>query len=227
LSDHLSIVIGQPGPKPAQNICIENGYHEIGFHSRRRIMLRPWAYSLKRKTLFASIRRKLGYIRRENDSNSKSDRYVKSPTLNNDNDKKQESSGIFFKQSLTHEKWILDEPTSTQHPRKYGEWEEHEFMLKYFDELRGNSEKRRSVLFMSGDKILDADMWNLFIEASRSSKQDYIEIFTCDKKLDILLQKMGAWHIHEAPIISKGLDKSDNLQIQAWDRENWTYLANG
>ena len=227
LSSRLPIVFGHPGPQAAQKICRKNGYQEIGFHARRRILLRPWSYSLKRRRLLNGFRH--GIIRRvraafASDAISQDD--LTQPA--SEQDLQQEAGpSVYFRQSQEYAAWILSQPVGSAYQREYGEWDDSKLKIKYFDERVQNGEQKRSVLFISGNEILDAGQWRGFVEDSRAARRDYIEIFTTDQALDMLLSQMGAWLIQEAPILVTGMDVRTKIQVQAWDRENWTFLADG
>jgi len=227
LSRYEPIMFGHPGPQIARDICIKNGYRPIGFHSRRRLILCRWSYHWKRGTLFQALKNKL--IQKEmlpGVSNTRQN--VQNTSGKSDNLRDKESSSqAHLVQTEYYEKWIQSQPVSNSFRREYGEWHRKGCRIKYFDERITNREKRRSVLFLDGEDITESDIWNAFLANAREAKQDYIEIFTTDRKLDALLHQMGAWHIYEAPIMVQGLDLRPMMFcVQPWDRENWTYLAN-
>jgi hypothetical protein len=221
LSSHLPIIFGHPGPDVAQKLCHRNGYQALGFQSRRRIILRRWSYNWKRKNLINSIKNRFTSSK---DNNQHQDD-LRGAYPEGIEPREINTSSIHFKSTPLYEKWIQSQPIGSGFTRKYGEWIEQDINIKYFDDKLQNGEKKRSVLMISGENVLDANMWNLFINISKAAGQDYIEIFTTNKKLDELLIQLGAWHIYEPPILAKGLGEATHVQIQAWDRENWTYLA--
>ena len=226
LSRYEPIMFGHPGPQIAQDICIKNGYQSIGFHSRRRLILNRWSYYWKRGALFQILKSKLiQKLMLSSVSNT-------GQTIRNANGKSGNLSDnepflrAHFVQTEYHEKWIQSQPVSNSFERKYGEWYGKGYCIKYFDERITNREERRVVLFIDGEDITAPGVWYPFIASAREAYRDYIEIFTTNRKLDSLLTQMGAWHIHEAPIMVRGLDGDPMLFfIQPMDRENWTYLS--
>jgi GNAT superfamily N-acetyltransferase len=226
LSDYERIMFGHPGPQAAQIICAKNKYKQIGFHSRRRLILRRWSYHWKRGVLYSTLKDKI---------------YNKLLTFSNVNNPKQkarnefessrgysniESVSVNFVQSAYHENWTLNQPIAKPFKREIGEWNKGKNVIKYFDEQLENGERRRSLLFIDGENILDTDVWGSFIDDAKKEHQDYIEVFTTNRELDELFHTLGAWNIFEAPIIVRGFNsKLVNIELQPWDRENWSNLS--
>ena len=226
LSEYEAIMFGHPGPKLAQSICMKNGYKPIGFHSRRRLILRKWSYNIKRGNLYSGI---FGKVKMKLSSGVKAKPIHQVNDIDLENTKLTDKENLImgnFAQTNDYENWVLNQPVAKQFKRENGEWKGNRCFVKYFDEQMENGEKRRLVLFMDGENIDSVDNMNSFINDTRKAKQDYIEIFTTNKQLDSLLHHMGAWYIKEAPIMVRGLNsESMNFHIQPWDRENWTYLS--
>ena len=226
LSDYEPIMFGHPGPKPAHKIAFRNGYMRIGFHSRRRILLRKWSYSWKRGILISGIVNKVKTNLRINrrQINVESNEPIKpASTIRID---KRVSSGCFFVQPNSYENWIKSQPIAKSCTRSHGVWRRNGSNVNYFDEQLVNREKRRLVLSINGEPSFDVDNILKFIADAKTSKMDYIEIFTTNRIIDSILRRMGAWSIEEPPILVRGLDAdSMSFQIQPWDRENWTFLA--
>ena len=226
LSEYEPIMFGHPGPKTAQKICLNNDYKKIGFQSRRRLILRRWSYNWKRGVLFQGI---LINVKRKLFRNTTFGTIQKEEESHHENIPDNQRENIYrseFLQSELYENWVHNQPINKNFKRKSGLWESDGCVIKYFDEQITNNEKRRSVLFMDSGDLTNRHMWNSFIEDTRRAKQDYIEIFITDKKIDSIFQELGAWKIHEAPIMVRGLDvDSMDIQIQPWDREGWTNLS--
>jgi len=226
LSDHESIVFGHPGPQKAQAICQKNDYQSVGFHARRRLVLRRWSYHRKRGSLFPGIssilkRKVLGA------PGPKTTASNSGPLLEVEKGAEVPTPLFTFRQSPAYEDWIRQQPVSSSYQREFGQWHDQGCLIKYFDEILKNGERRRSVLYISGENCEKQTAWEAFLQVSQASKQDYIEIFTTNRKLDQLLYGLGALQIHEPPIVVRGLYKAGDNVIQAWDRENWTFLADG
>ncbi len=226
LSDHEQIMFGHPGPKRAQSICLSNGYDLIGFHSRRRLVLRPWVYQWKRGNLFSVLRSKLHKkTSKKPDMKDNEQNTVDMP------DRvceiiKSEPTAAKFVRNEDYENWVQTQPIANKYTRKSALWEGDGCSIIFFDEKITNGEKRRLILHMEGEGLLSIDAWTSFIIDTRKAKRDYIEIFTTNKRIDSIFQKMGAWKIEEAPIMVRGLDtRTLKFKIHPWDRENWTYLA--
>jgi GNAT superfamily N-acetyltransferase len=226
LSDYEIIMFGHPGPKLAHDICMENGYRSIGFHSRRRLIIRRWSYHRKRGTLFHALKDKI--IKKvmtnfvvndvEQDPRGTSDKggYVN----------EMQALSCSFVQAKYYERWIQNQPIAKQFKRESGEWGKEEGIIKFFDEQLENGERRRSLLFIDAENITNMELWVSFINDTKKENLDYIEVFTTNRRLDMLLRQLGAWHIKEAPILIRGLDnKSITFCVQPWDRENWTNLS--
>jgi len=226
LTDYEPIMFGHPGPKAAQKICLSNDYCKIGFHSRRRFILRRWSYNWKRKNLLMGIKNRLSPSTKQKESLGQVVSMVGGKDAEkNYNQHPNAESTIHFNTSVTYEEWIKQQPISEKCTREFGEWEQADVCVKYFDEKLRNGETRRSVLTIDGENNLDLNLWRSFIASTRRMNQDYIEVFITNKNIDTLFQQLGAWHIYEPPILVKGLNQTENIKIEALDRENWTYLA--
>ena len=222
LSDYEQIMFGHPGPKQAQSICLKNEYEPIGFQSRRRLLLRRWAYNWKRGTLISTLKTKL--IKRVLNKSDMS--VVSQNTVNMRDVINKKSSTAKFVRNEDYENWVQTQPIANKYTRKSALWEGDGCSIIFFDEKITNGEKRRLILHMEGEGLLSIDAWTSFIIDTRKAKRDYIEIFTTNKRIDSIFQKMGAWKIEEAPIMVRGLDtRTLKFKIHPWDRENWTYLA--
>ncbi|MCF7822765.1 MAG: hypothetical protein K9N35_01190 [Candidatus Marinimicrobia bacterium] len=225
LSEHEQIVFGHPGPQQAQELCLKNDYHPIGFHSRRRFVLRPWSYNWKRRSLLSSISGGIKSRVQKIDSHRPIDTVGANEILDDGSKQSGKEEILSFRVSRDMEEMIKHQPITRHFKRNYDEWHGKSVCIKYFDETLENGERRRSVLFFSGSDLVDRELWMAFIQDTRLLKLDYIELFTSNQKLDALFQQLGAWLIYEPPILVKGLDQRIRVNIQAWDRENWTYLA--
>lgn len=215
------ITIGHPGPQNAQLICKQNGFREIGFQSRRRLILKPWKYSRFRshnpiKVLAQVIQ----------NTAQKICFWQTSGNLNNVTDSPCPEDYGSFADISAYKNWIYSQPISlSMATREWKQWMMDDLQIFYAEDYLRSGEKRCLVLFTSGKSIYSRSTWGKFLSCIRKTGNVYIDIFTTNPKLDQIWCSIGAKRIQESPILIKNLPTDILLALQGWDRENWTYLA--
>ena len=225
LSEGYPLIFGHPGPEKARAICFANGYLSVGFHSRRRLVLRRFDYERTRTRYFvkAAANVLVGFQRtaqarvqaiwstKQNGTNGGGRRHV-----------------AHFVNAREQCRWILTQPIRPDVSRTSGLWQVDGLEVVYVDDWLSENGCRRRVLFTAGRRQFSADAWRLFIDESRKAGCMYIEFFTTSRRLDKVWGACGAWRYPDAPVLMRGRpDLADKFLLHGCDRENWTYLAGG
>lgn len=223
LSAYLTLVFGHPQPVKARAICVANGYRPIGFHSWRRLLIRPWIHE-RPKTRYwmkAAIRALVGTTRSRME--------VVKLRLTSSNDpwlKQTNRGGLLVLNPDGYRDWILGQPVSMDVWRESAIWKRSELEVVYFEDIFQSGQKRRRVVHASGKELYLLEAWRSFIKDARRANCSCVEIFTTDAAVDRIWGALGALRHADAPVLFLGtLDVRGQMLLHGWDRENWTYLA--
>lgn len=225
LSAGYPLIFGHPAPDKARAICLANGYHPIGFQSRRRLVLRWWAYEHVRTRLFAkaAVNALIDWQR-----SAKAQMLAQSPYSNGDSNAGGTRPVALFSNAEEQAEWILSQPVRPGISRRNGVWQTAGLKVIYVDDCFPSQDLRRRILMTAGPRQFSVEAWKQFIQESREAGCVYIESFTTRRSLDRVWAACGAWRYPEPPVLLYGEpDLTNKLFLHGWDRENWTYLAGG
>jgi hypothetical protein len=96
----------------------------------------------------------------------------------------------------------------------------------YVEDAFAKGERRRRVLFSSGEGNEQTKSWRDFASDAVRCGCTYIEVFTSNQAVDQAWARLGACQYPDAPVLVAWKSvKPQPLLLHGWDRENWTYLA--
>ena len=223
LSDGCPVIIGHPGPERARNICLANGYRSIAFQSRRRLVLRRFAYERTRTQFLvkAAANFWLGYPR------SAANKLRTAPArFQNQANGCNRRPAAHFNEAQEHCGWLLGQPVRGNVSRTGGTWRGQGLEVVYVDDWLSPSGFRRRILFTAGPDQFSPASWKAFFRETRDTDCLYIEQFTTHRRLDTVWAGCGAWRYPDPPVLLYSRpDLIDKLLLYGCDRENWTYLA--
>lgn len=225
LSDGCPLILGHPGPKSARAICLNNGFRPIAFQSRRRLVLRRFAYERTRTQFIvkAAANCLLGYQR------SAASRLGAVSDLNKNGNKRRGSHGVaHFADAREQCLWLLGQPVRGDVLRTGASWRSNGLEVFYVDDWLSSFGFRRRILFTTGDGQFSTAAWKAYFQETQFTNCLYVEQFTTSRRLDQVWAACGAWRYPDAPVLLYGRpDLIDKLLLYGCDRENWTYLADG
>jgi len=221
ISEVYPITFGHPGPAAAQKICKKNGYKEIVFQSRRRMMIHPWHYArFRTRNPFKIMALGLPNTLRFNLQN------VITEDRQSLTDESTFEDWISFIDDTAYQDWIYSQPcSSSMATREWKKWEDDDLRIFYTIDHLMTGERRSLVLHFDGSSIYSMRAWRKFIIFIHKIGVIYVDIFTTNPKIDQIWMSMGAKRIIESPVLVKNLQAETQLDLHGWDRENWTFLA--
>ena len=221
ISSAYPITFGHPGPYKAQLICKQNGYRDIGFQSRRRMILNQFDYACHRThnpfTILTQCFLNSSIIQSIN--NSTTDNQIISKDISPE-------EYISFIENNSYRDWIYNQPISkTIAIREWKQWIKSDFCIFYAEDYLKSGEKRCLILYTSGNKVFSVTEWQKFFSFLHQSRIIYVDLFTTCRKLDEIWHSLRAKVIVESQVLVKNLRHGVIPDLHGWDRENWTFLA--
>jgi GNAT superfamily N-acetyltransferase len=220
LSTQAEVVLGHPSPAAARSICRDAGYRPLAFQSRRRLVLRPFAYERVR-TRFAAAAAARSLTTRVRQQRGRK----LHPTVFMRQEHPEATHRLLADDA--YHRWVWGQPVAPQLARTVATWTNDRLSVTYADDLLGTGESRCRVYRASGSAWTDHEAWRAFANETRLRGCTHIDLFTTSRALDAAWRRLGAWPIEEAPVIALGLAGSEGADVllHGDDRENWTYLA--
>jgi GNAT superfamily N-acetyltransferase len=222
LSTQADVVFGHPSPAAARSICDEVGYRALAFQSRRRLVLRPFAYERVRTRFAATAAARSLTTRVRQQQERKLYATVFERTQPAEAKHRLLADDAYYR-------WVWSQPVAPQLARTVATWSSDRLSVTYADDLLGTGESRCRVYRATGSAWTDHEAWRAFANQTRLRGCTHIDLFTTSPALDAAWRRLGAWSIEEAPVIALGLahggDEGADVLLQGDDRENWTYLA--
>lgn len=225
ISRFCPLVFGHPVPEIARQTCLKHGYRLIPFQSRRQMIFKRFNYESHRS-------RFLPKVASRSLSGSFRSLILKS-TANVSSEQSADSNTWSFLDPDEHGRWILSQPIKSGVVRTAASWRDEGLNVVYIDDALSTRVLRRRVLYVSGEQRTSLAQWRRFFQSARQDGCTYAEIFTTEPLLDKIWKRLGADTCNEPPILFKrdsnillaGNVQPEELSLQGWDRENWTYLA--
>jgi len=225
ISQAYPVMFGHPGPEKAQVVCLANGYRLLDFQSRRRLICRRYAYERTRTRYFIKAAINVFVGRRQS---AKARRDAESFLEKRDMGVSRDLPAARFANVEEHREWILSQPVGPRVARVPGAWKKAGLEVVFIDDQLPSIGLRRRILFTDGDERFSQGAWKSFVQDSRKAGCIYVELFTTDVQLDAVWAALGAHACPEAPVLIHGNRNSiSRLALHGWDRENWTFLADG
>ncbi len=219
--DEMPVVFGHPAPAKARSICLSKGFEPLAFSSRRRLVLHPLRYELRRTRygLPVALPRCLNGLWRSRAQKRSAKGAVERSTLD---------APSQFTETEAFGKWIMSQPVRRDIRRSFGCLFTDDLRVQYADDAFINGEIRRRVLHSEGVGHGEASAWHAFSEDAIKQHCSFVELFTTDRAVDHAWAALGARCYPDAPVLVawKGMSRSQVL-VHGWDRENWTQLADG
>lgn len=212
-------VFGHPAPDQAQALCRRQGYRELGFHTRLRIVLRPWRYQ-RARTHFGvkALARMAAQLVCSHSSRLRArlESHAAAPSV----------KAGYFADTGAFGEWIKRQPTASGVTREWGQWERDGLRLVYFDDVWAGIDPIRMIAYAKGKRLDDSAAWSTFFRAAARSGSSHVELFTCWPTVDRVWRSAGAQRVREAPILVRGLPAElGPVEVQGWDRENFAWRA--
>jgi GT2 family glycosyltransferase len=225
ISQAYPVTFGHPGPEKAQSVCLANGYRSLDFQSRRRLICRRYAYERTRTKYFvkAAANVLVGLSH-----SAKARRDAKSFFEMKDRHVSTDSPAARFANVEDHREWVLSQPTKPQIARTAGTWTKGGLEVIFIDDQLPTTGLRRRILYTDGNQQFLPAAWKPFIQDSLEAGCIYVELFTTDVRLDMVWATLGARSCPEAPVLIYGKPNvTSRMVLHGWDRENWTFFADG